>query len=85
LNLQSVDFEKILAYLTGKPSNKAKALTTMRSCKNFNQDKTPSSVPRNDAWSCFKELFSNEISNFIIADLDELLYRAENYYDKYRY
>ena len=83
LDLESSDFERILAYLTGKASsiNNSKALTTMKSCKNFNQAKIPYSVPRNDAWNCFKELFSIEIGNFKIGDLNELLYRAENYYN----
>ena len=81
LNLQASDFERILAYLTGKPSNNLKALIIMRSCKNFNQRKIwyPYSVPRDDAWDCFKELFFKELGFFKIEDLAELLYRAENY------
>jgi len=51
LDLQSGDFEKILAYLTGKtsPINNSNAITIMRLCKNFNQAKIPYSVPMNDA------------------------------------
>ena len=82
MKLRSNEFVKVLAYLTGKPSNNAKALTAMRTCKGF-VDQTPYGVSQDGAWNYFNERFPKELSNFRIVDMDDLLYRAENYYDTY--
>ena len=82
MNLSSTVIEKILAFLTGKRSNNSKALTAMRSSNNF-VNQTPYRVTPDDAWDYMKEHFNKELGNFGIDHMDDLIYRAENYHDKY--